>query len=515
MVTRNGIASVEGLAAGTAFLLRKNKGTGQAVVSLDEAFEAERERLEALSQDGENEAAGIFAAHLEILDDPMLRESIETHLGDGLSPIEAVEAASKELAAMFEEIEDEYLRARADDVRDICRSLSERLSGSAGDSWQGLPEDAVIVAEELFPSDTTEMDFGKIRAFVMQRGSVTSHVSIIARSKGIPALLGVEIDGIETGDRLLVDGDARILTIRPEEATEEAFREKMNHRDAGDTAEVLLKPDGTPVTVFGNAGSLGDIDAAIAAGADGIGLFRTEFVFMDTDHLPTEEEQFAIYRQAVLRCGGKPLIIRTMDIGGDKILPYWNLPREENPFLGMRGVRLCLTHPDAFRIQVRSILRAGALGPVLMMIPMVAKVEELDQVHAMVLSCSEELSREGIPFREDLPVGIMVETPAAVLMAPELARKAAFFSIGTNDLTQYTMAADRGNPGVAHLYNPMDPAVERALEMTVAAAREAGIPVGVCGEMASTFEGRQRLVSLGVDSVSLSSPKQIKKLKQK
>ena len=521
MITRYGIASVEGMAAGTAVLLAKGASPEEGAsgagggMTLDEAFEAEKKKLEAFSREGSGETAGIFAAHLEILEDPMLRETIEGRLADGLSPVDAVRAASDELAAMFAEIDDEYLRARADDVRDICRGLSDRLSGGRSNTLDNLPEDAVIVAEELFPSDTAEMDFGKVRAFVTRKGSVTSHVSIIARSKGIPALLGVDIDGIGTGDRLLVDGNTRQLTVSPDEGAEKAFFAKMKQLAESDEEDVPLRPDGTPVAVFGNAGSLEDITAAIEAGAEGIGLFRTEFVFMNASYFPTEEEQFVIYREAVRRCNGKPLIIRALDIGGDKALPYLNLPPEENPFLGMRGVRLCLKHPEGFRLQVRAILRAGAFGPVRMMIPMVAKMGELEDVLRLVKVCTEELEREGVAHDPALQVGIMVETPAAVLMAPELARKAAFFSIGTNDLTQYTMAADRGNPGVAPLYNPMDPAVKRAIEMTVVAGREAGIPVGICGEMASTAEGRRVLASLGVDSVSLSSPRQISKLKQK
>ncbi|MBQ5985442.1 MAG: phosphoenolpyruvate--protein phosphotransferase [Bacteroidales bacterium] len=521
MVTRYGIASVEGMAAGTAVLLAKGASPEEGApgagggMTLDEAFEAEKKKFEAFSREGSGETAGIFAAHLEILEDPMLRETIEGRLADGLSPVDAVRAASDELAAMFAEIDDEYLRARADDVRDICRGLSDRLSGGRSNTLDNLPEDAVIVAEELFPSDTAEMDFGKVRAFVTRKGSVTSHVSIIARSKGIPALLGVDIDGIGTGDRLLVDGNTRQLTVGPDEGAEKAFFAKMKQLAESDEEDVPLRPAGTPVAVFGNAGSLEDITVAIEAGAEGIGLFRTEFVFMNASYFPTEEEQFAIYREAVRRCNGKPLIIRALDIGGDKALPYLNLPPEENPFLGMRGVRLCLKHPEGFRLQVRAILRAGAFGPVRMMIPMVAKEGELEDVLRLVKVCTEELEREGVAHDPTLQVGIMVETPAAVLMAPELARKAAFFSIGTNDLTQYTMAADRGNPGVAPLYNPMDPAVKRAIEMTVVAGREAGIPVGICGEMASTAEGRRVLASLGVDSVSLSSPRQISKLKQK
>ncbi|MBQ6087841.1 MAG: phosphoenolpyruvate--protein phosphotransferase [Bacteroidales bacterium] len=509
MFTLKSITSIEGFASGTAFLVPgrvpSQNGTS-AVLSLDEAFEAERRRLEDLCRAGGPAGAGdIFAAHLEILEDPMLRETLDAAVAEGKTPVEAVEVASERLAALFSGIDDEYLRARADDVKDVCRALRDCLSGYVENPFAGLPGDAVIVSEELFPSDVAAMDLNRVRAFILRKGSLTSHVAIIARSKGIPVLFGVDINSIGDGDRLLVDGYEGILTVRPDEAEEEAFSERAAHQTPA-AEEPLLKQDGTPVRIYGNAGSLDDIRATLNAGAEGIGLFRTEFLFMNSDHHPTEEEQFAVYRQAALECGNRPLTIRTLDIGGDKTLTYWELPREENPFLGIRGVRLSLDYPGTLKTQVRAILRAGAFGIVWMMLPMITTCAELRRVKEIVREAESELAAESVPHASGLPVGIMIETPAAVLTAGELARESAFFSIGTNDLIQYVMAADRGNPGVARLYDPMAQAVRKAIEITVAAAGEAGIPVGVCGEMASDTESRKWLASCGVDNISLSSP---------
>ena len=481
-------------------------------LSLEDAFTEQRRRLERqLSLCGDPTIKEILSSHLEMLEDPMLLEAIQSHIDEGMSASEAVSSARDELVAMFQEIEDEYLRARADDLKDVCRGLVETLTGEGRSLGEDIPRGAVVVAEELFPSDTAGMDFSRVRAFITRKGSVTSHVCIIARSKGIPALLGVDIDLIHPGDTLLVDGDRGEVVVSPTEGEKEEFLLRQMNLESSNPLESLRKSDGTPIHIYGNAGSLEDIDSAIRAGAEGIGLLRTEFVAMNSDHLPSEEEQYAIYHEAARRCPGR-LIVRTLDIGGDKPLPYLPLPKEENPFLGVRGVRLCLQRRDIFRTQVRAILRAAVFGQVQMMIPMISTPEELDEVLQLVGECERELSCEGVEHRADVPVGIMIETPSAVLLADELARRSAFFSIGTNDLTQYVMAADRGNSNVAHLYNPQGKAVLRAISMTVSSGHAAGIPVGVCGEMASTRKGRECLCEIGVDSISLSSPLEIRKL---
>lgn len=486
---RKAIGAVEGKAVGEACFLGEQGKTVRAL-TLEEAFEAEKARLEALQDDP------LFAAHLEMLEDPMLREAVDAALAEGMAPADAVRAAEKSITAMFEEIEDDYLRARADDVRDLCRGLLRRLEGVSSDGAAELPEAAVLVGGEFFPSDTVGLDYSRVRAFVAARGSATSHVAVIARAKGIPALFGIDTEGIREGDRLLVDGDAGTLGIGPTEEEERLFGQ-----EAPDTAPdaPLLRPDGSRVKILGNAGSLSDIDAALAAGAEGIGLFRTEFLYLESDRFPTEEEQWETYRQAVRRCNGKPLTFRLLDMGADKQPAYWKRPAEENPFLGLRGIRLALAHPEILSAQIRAILRAAAEGPVKILIPMVTDVGELREVRKMIRACGA-----------DVPAGVMVETPAAVLNARELAAEADFFSIGTNDLAQYIQVADRNNPQVAAFCDPAAPAVRRAIEMTADAARNAGIPFSVCGEMASGKDAQAYLAGLGAESLSLSSPRQIR-----
>ena len=503
--------SIEGMARGTAFFPDRSPECRGGTLSWDEAFAAEKERLGRLAENAADEMKAIFTAHLEMLEDPMLQETVQAHLQEGLGLPQAIDAAADQLAALFHEIDDEYLRARADDIRDVCRGLRRQVEGATPNPFAGMPKDAVIVSEELFPSDTAEMDFSRVRAFVLRRGSRTSHVCIIARSKGIPVLLGIDIDTICAGDPLLIDGAAGELTVWPTQEEEAAFLSRME-QSASETALQLTGPDGNPVRIEGNAGSLEDIPPVLQAGAEGIGLLRTEFIFMESDHLPSEEEQLAIYREAARLCNGKTLTIRTLDIGGDKSLPYLALPVEDNPFLGLRALRYCLRHEEVFKPQLRAILRAGADGAVRIMFPMVTSPEELREAKALLIRCRDELRAEGLPCADTVPAGIMIETPAAVLMAPELAQEAAFFSIGTNDLTQYIMAADRGNPAVAYLNDPMAEAVLRAIGMTVQAAHAAGIPVCICGEMAYHPAARLRLAALGVDSISLSSPKTIGQL---
>ena len=536
------------------------------------AVEAVKVEL-AASADDDSPLGAVFAAHLEMLEDPLLEEQVEASLAEGLSATAAVDAAAEAICAMFADIDDEYLRARTDDVRDVCRRIRERLTVNAlpatghvcgaGDmdgctqagpmSAGAVDEGVIVVSEELFPSDLARMDFSRVRAFITARGSVTSHVCIIARSKGIPALLGVDVAAIPAGVRLLVDAPARRLVIDPSPEDLAA----MSRHPAGETAMLRRVP------VFANAGSVEDVRAAMQAGADGIGVFRTELLFMQAAAMPTEDEQFAAYREAARLCNGKPLIIRTLDIGGDKALPYLPLPREDNPYLGFRALRLCLDRPEAlFKPQLRAILRASVHGDVRILLPMVTSVGEVCAVRRLLAECMQELDgrqadgadtgpkacahpRSGTapadrPYDPAIPVGVMIETPAAVLVADQLAREADFFSIGTNDLTQYILAADRGNPAVAQYYDSLHPAVLRAISMTVAAAHgtaetpaapcsaetpapaadgetKAGrrIPVGVCGEMAADPVVAERLVSLGVDDLSLTAPEGIADLKRR
>ena len=499
---------------GTAYVLKRgaSSATGEKLGAEGElkrfrdAFDAVRRDV-ALSADDDE----IFAAHLEMMDDPMLSESVEAALAEGLSADAAVRRACSQICAMFADIDDEYLRARVDDVKDICAQLGRSIAGTSNvNPFAGLPEGTVIVAEELFPSDTSLMDFSKIAGFVTAKGSTTSHVCIIARSKGIPALVGYDISGIHTGDLLTLEENClpasdpkRLVAVTPASPCHPRQCKRGDRLRWGpkDGWQGALTPDA--IAYYCNAASVEDVKAAIDGGADGIGLFRTEFLFMSGAAMPTEEEQFETYRAALRACQGKPLTIRTLDVGGDKALPYLPMAKEDNPFLGLRGIRFCLAHPEILRTQLRSLVRAAAdveNSRLRIMVPMVDLPEELLEVSAMFDSVKESLGLRDVPVE----LGIMIETPAAVFNAAELASCCDFFSLGTNDLTQYVMAADRGNSAVAYLYDSIGPAMRSAVEMTVKAAHAAGIKVGVCGEAASDPEAAQVLVELGVDSLSVS-----------
>ena len=496
---------------GTAWILDRGKGCGQGRRrTLDEALGLEIQRLKAFIE--KSPVPGVFSAHLEMLEDPMLLDTIRKNISEGMSPAAAVRAAGEEIAGMFSGIDDEYLRTRVDDVRDVCRSLENSLSGTSSNPFEDLPDNAVVVAEELFPSDTAEMDLDKVRAFVTVKGSPSSHTSIIARSRDILTVTGFDISGIHRGDLVLVSEDGPRVLVNPDDGMIESFRSRLADGCIfPEEARQAIKDSG--VRIFGNAGSVQDIKAAIAGGADGIGLFRTEFLFMERDTPPSEEEQYQVYREAVEACEGRPLTIRTLDAGADKPVPWLHLPKEDNPSLGMRGIRLSLSMKDMFREQIRAILRAGAHGKVRMMLPMVTRVSEVQEVKELVSESMAELKASGTCFDEDLETGIMVETPAAVLTSGVLACETDFFSIGTNDLTQYVMAAGRDDPSVSYLLDPLDDAVVRAVRMVVESAREAGIPVGVCGEAAADPNVAPMLCGLGADSLSIGSATLIRELK--
>ena len=508
---------VSGLARGKAVLLKKGidhapqtaKGSPEEEMQrLSNAFGKVRDDIEKAAATSGESMREIMSAHLEMLGDPMLLDGIRDKvLSGGLGARQAVEEASEELQAMFDAIDDEYLRARKDDVRDICGQLLSAMAGKTAGVPDPIPQGSVLVAEEIMPSDAGKIDFSCLGAIVTRNGSVTSHAAIIARSYGIPVLMGIPIEKINDGDMLLVNGLDGTLTVNPDEDSLESFDRIIEKEKARYTADFsvteVVKHDGKPIMVYANAGSIDEVRRAMECGADGIGLFRSEFLFMQGDRLPDEEKQYEAYRDAVLICNGKPLTIRTLDIGGDKALPFLGLPREENPFLGFRAIRISLARPEIFKPQVRAILRASAHGPVRILLPMISTLDEIRQARSIISQCMEELDCEDIAYDKDIPVGIMVETPAAVLMADEFANEAAFFSLGTNDLTQYILAADRGNNAISGLYNHMDPAVLRAVGMVAEAAGKAAVPVCVCGEMASDEHAVLPLLELGVDSLSV------------
>jgi phosphoenolpyruvate-protein phosphotransferase (PTS system enzyme I) len=481
----------------------------RAEMSLDEALSALKERYSRLA-----ETDSVFAAHAEIADDPMLRESIENAVSDGLSLYEAVGRAGNELEALFDQIDDEYFRARKDDVRDVVRQLKKALAGEEGKESRDriseqMPADGkiILVADEFLPSDIPAMDFSKIVGLVSETGSRTGHVSIIARSKGIPVLTGIKdcTALIHQGDIVILDGENGRVIVGPDENVLAEAERRIKGGEA-DSVRLLKLYRDAGVKVYANAGCTEDVRRAINAGAEGIGLYRSEFLFMDrTDGFPDEETQAAAYREAAEICGGLPLTIRTLDIGGDKALPYCRMKKEENPFLGRRAIRLSLADPGIFKVQLRAILRASAFGNVRVMFPMVCTLSELSSAKNFLEQCKNELRREGTAFDEHIPVGMMVETPAAALKAERFAGAVDFFSIGTNDLTQYVMAADRGNADVAGLYDCRDEAVLYCINKTLKAAAKAGIEAEVCGEMASDVACAAELISLGLKAASVAS----------
>ena len=446
-----------------------NAVSREAVVPFSDAWQAVRDELSAGAASGPSR--DIFTAHLEILEDPVLRDTVEGNMAAGMEPLKAVESAMEGICAFFNGIDDEYLKARVDDVRDVFQRIINKMCGGTAERRK-VPAGSIIVAEELLPSDTVKIDFGQVRGILCHKGSSTSHVCIIAHSKGVPIQLGADISNVSEGDIVEVDDPL-----------------------AGENS-IAFEVRAAGRKVYANAGSLDAIAAAIAAGADGIGLFRTEFLFLGRSEAPSEGEQRELYSKALELCAGMPLTLRLLDIGGDKAIPYLPSVEEDNPFLGLRGVRYGLAHPGLYESQLLAAAEAALKypGQLRLMIPMVCSADEIRAVRAML---------PPLPAGT-LQLGIMIETPAAVLNAAALASECDFFSIGTNDLTQYIMAADRGNPAVAYVYDPLSPAVQAAMAMTVKAAHAAGIPVGICGELASDPDACRPLLDLGLDSLSLS-----------
>ena len=471
------------------------------------AAEGELEKLAAANE--------IFAAHLELAADPMLMENVAEKIAEGMTAADAVHAASGELAALFAQIDDEYLRARADDVRDVCRRILRQLVPSETDPFAAIPDGSILAADELAPSDTARIDFSRVRGVVTRRGSATSHLAILARNRNLPAVVGLgdDFDRLDDGTIVVLDGLAGELLIAPDEHTAAEYRRRMEEAEArsaaadADASQPVTTRDGRALAVLANAGSVDEVERAIRSGADGIGLFRSEFLYMQRqDGFPDEQVQTAAYARAAELCGGRPLVIRTLDIGGDKSLPYYRFPEEENPFLGWRAIRVSLELRDMFRTQLRAILRASARGGVRVMFPMIVSLAELRDALALLEECKEELRRQEVPFDDRIPVGVMIETPAAVFMADELAAEVDFFSIGTNDLTQYVLAVDRGNRRIAAMYDTLHPAVVRAMRLTVDAAHRHGCEVGICGEFAGCAAHAELLVGLGFDELSVAPP---------
>ena len=461
---------------------------------------------------GEAEAQ-IFAIHKMMLEDADYNESVTNIISKQMVNAEtAVLQTAETFSKMFSEMEDAYMKERAADVMDISDRVLRILSGDSTESITNATGELVIFAEDLSPSETLQMDKTKITAFVTARGSGASHTAILARSLAIPAVIGLhrEIDSELDGKDVAVDGYTGVVYVEPTSEVLEELYHKKQRKDAQAQllAELKNKPtetrDGKKINLYANIGTSGDLGSAVVNDAEGIGLFRSEFLYLESADFPSEDVQFEAYKTVAEGMAEKPVIIRTMDIGADKNIGYFNLPKEENPAMGMRAIRICLSRKDVFKTQLRAILRASAFGNISIMLPMIVSKEEIDSAKIILAEAKEELSVAGIPMAQHIPLGIMIETPAAVMISDILAREVDFFSIGTNDLSQYMLAADRQNESVADIINPHHEALIRAIEMTVKNGHKAGIWVGVCGELGADTELIPKLIKMGVDELSVA-----------
>ncbi|MEA3310455.1 MAG: phosphoenolpyruvate--protein phosphotransferase [Chloroflexota bacterium] len=526
MKALQGIAASSGIAIGTAFHFHRGdlhfeRHTVTDPVAewarLAAALEAAQRQIAEISARAKTESgkeeADIFEAHALMLEDPDLLETMQQAIkGQSLNAEAALQDAAENYAQMLEILDNEYFSARAADVRDVASRVLRILLGIAESPTAGLTIPSIILARDLTPSDTVLLDKSLVLGFCTVEGGTTSHTAILARSLGLPAVVGAEPEVLEIppGATLALDGGAGTLTLEPDEALIADYRTRQQAgaqllaRARKDAHVPAITRDGHRVEVVANIGNIAGAAAALAAGAEGVGLLRTEFLYLEHTHLPDEEEQYQAYRAIVEAFGSRPVILRTLDVGGDKALPYLDLPHEMNPFLGFRAIRLCLAHPEIFKPQLRAALRASVVGNLKIMFPMVATVAEVRVARMILEECRAELLTEGKPVAEEMEIGIMVEIPAAALLAERFATEVDFFSIGTNDLTQYTLAADRTNALVATLGSGFQPAVLHLVRNVITAAHAQGKWVGLCGELAGEPLAIPILLGLGLDEFSMN-----------
>ena len=528
-----GIPVSQGVAEGRIFVIPRQaplkiprfpiseKELSSQIRRLEEAILKTRDQIHKLQQRltqslGGTQEARLFDAHLLILDDPTLFEETVQYMKEHRVNVEhALATVAEKFVQAFSEMEDEYMRERAADVRDVTnRVLYNLIHREAGHppALQDLQEPAIVVAYDLAPSEAATLDRTQVLGLATDQGSTASHVAILARALGIPAVTGLKdaTCRLNGGELALLDGYSGQLIINPTPRTRyEYITVQRKWHALEDRFEQLkdlpaVTPDGHRIILSANIESPKEVDLVLQYGAEGVGLFRTEYLFLGRHSLPDEEEQYQAYAEVARRLYPQPVIIRTLDIGGDKMIAFRDIPPERNPFLGWRAIRICLQEREIFRNQVRAILRAGSVGNVKMMYPMVSDLTELTQANNFVQECKAELKAEGIPFRADIEIGVMIEIPSAALQAEGLAQHSSFFSIGTNDLIQYTLAVDRTNPRIAHLYKPTHPAVIRLMHGAIQAAHRNGIWVGVCGEAAGDPVLVPLLLGLGADELSVS-----------
>ena len=515
----------KGVAAGPISFYRRPSGeilrrsvtdTAAELVRFHDACETAKEQLgvlhdKALTEAGED-AAMLFEAHQMMLDDLDFVESIEGLIeNDRLNAEAAVSDTGAQFAEMFAAMDDSYMQARAADIRDISTRVIGILTGE-GESGIVSDVPCIVAADDLAPSETVQLDKSLILGFITAGGSANSHTAILARTMGIPAIIGAG-DALQTemeGKYAIVDGQTGEMVIEPDDAERERLLKKQAKEKALKELLDQLKgkpnvtKDGRNVMVYCNIGSPADIDAVLQNDGGGIGLFRSEFLYLQGSDYPTEDEQFEAYKTVAERMGGRRVIIRTLDIGADKQADYFHLDKEENPAMGLRAIRICLTRPEVFRTQLRALYRASAYGKIAILFPMITSVWEVQEIKRICRNIRAELAEEGVPMADKVELGIMIETPAAVMMSVELAREVDFFSVGTNDLTQYTLAVDRQGVGLDRFFDAHHPAVLRMIRMAAENAHKAGIWIGICGELGADAELTETFLSMGIDELSVS-----------
>jgi len=520
----NGIAASPGIAMGKILLLpheivpeEKQDKKVDPQQAFEQALSASKEELimlrEQVARTSGEETAAVFDAHLLMLDDPSLIDAVNQAIFDGTDVVAAVQETIKNLSLLFAGLEDEYMKERAADVRDIGQRLIRHLTGASAVDWNALTEPVIVIAHDLTPSDTAQLNPGMIYGFATEVGGKTSHSAILARMMGIPAVVGIKalLQEVQSGELAIIDGEAGQLLINPTQQQLVHYEAKIQQNQEV-YAEMDCRQDLSAVTldrqrieIAANVGGVRDVKSALQYGAEGIGLYRTEFLFMNRETAPTEEEQYIAYKKVLENMAGKPVVIRTLDVGGDKQIGYLNMPKEKNPFLGWRAIRMCLDRPELFKLQLRALWRAGRYGDLKIMFPMISNLDELRRAKEQLFQAREELIAEGQSVVESISVGMMIEIPSAALIADQFAPEVDFFSIGSNDLIQYTMGVDRMNESIDHLYQPLHPAILRLISMVTDAAHQQGKWVGMCGEMAGDLTCIPVLIGLGLDELSVSA----------
>ena len=501
----------------TGTLLSNDEGITIAIEKFDHAVAASITEVEAMMSSYDtsqgSEGLEILEAHIELLGDPQIREDVVEKIQTERKNVnDAVIEVIQDAVEVFKSMDDEYLSARAADVEDIGNRIIRNLN-SVADSNHDYEAGTIIIAEDLTPSDTISMDITKITGFAIQTGGKTSHAAIIAKSRGIPAVIGCgeSLKSVQDGDELILDGQTGSVIINPDQKTMQDFEVK---RDAWLKELNLLKLlkdtpaqtiDGKEIHLLANIADSAEMENALEFGAQGSGLFRTEFLFLGRNDFPSEDEQFEFYKAVALKAKGKPVTVRTLDIGGDKQLSYFNFPEEQNPFLGYRAIRLCLDRKDIFITQLKAILRASAFGKLKIMFPMIATVNEIRAAKIILKEAMQELTDQGITFDQHIKIGIMIEIPSAAVIADLLAKEVGFFSIGTNDLIQYTLAVDRMNEKIKDLYDPFDPGVLRLIVNVIEQGHKNHIEVGMCGELAGDPRAALLLLGMGLTEFSMSA----------